>query len=110
MNKEIEQRLAALSALHKKMLEEFGKVIVGQTEVLEELLITVFAGGRVFDYKVTDTFIVQEKDVPMAQRLQNARWIGAFPDDRITMLTCWPPNNNTHRAFVIAKPVQGAGH
>src|SRR5439155_11640486 len=46
MNKEIEQKLAALSALHKKMLTEFGKVIVGQTDVLEELLITVFAGGH----------------------------------------------------------------
>ncbi|MBM3993740.1 MAG: MoxR family ATPase [Planctomycetes bacterium] len=46
MNPEIEQRLAALATLHKKMLEEFGKVIVGQTEVLEELLITIFAGGH----------------------------------------------------------------
>ena len=46
MNKEIEHNLAELSALHRKMLAEFGKVIVGQTEVLEELLITVFAGGH----------------------------------------------------------------
>src|SRR6266568_9160548 len=46
MNQEIEQKLAALSALHKKMLAEFGKVIVGQTDVLEELLITIFAGGH----------------------------------------------------------------
>src|SRR5215213_327708 len=46
MNKEIEQKLAALSDLHKKMLAEFGKVIVGQGDVLEELLITVFAGGH----------------------------------------------------------------
>src|SRR3954469_3504115 len=46
MNKEIEQKLASLSDLHKKMLAEFGKVIVGQTDVLEELLITVFAGGH----------------------------------------------------------------
>jgi sortase A len=72
--------------------------------------ITIFAGGREFDYKVTDTFIVQEKDVPMEQRLQNARWIGPFPDNRLTMLTCWPPNNNTHRAFVIARPVASSGH
>ena len=42
----IEQNLSALSELHKKMLAEFGKTIVGQTEVLEELLITLFAGGH----------------------------------------------------------------
>ncbi len=46
MSREIEQQLQALSGLHKRMLGEFGKVIVGQQEVLEELLITVFAGGH----------------------------------------------------------------
>ena len=46
MSKEIEQQLGALHTLHEQMLAEFGKVIVGQREVLEELLITVFAGGH----------------------------------------------------------------
>src|SRR2546421_6918874 len=46
MNKDIEKQLADLSVLHKKMLAEFAKVIVGQTDVLEELLITIFAGGH----------------------------------------------------------------
>jgi MoxR-like ATPase len=46
MKKEIEQQLEALSGLHQRMLAEFAKVIVGQREVLEELLITVFAGGH----------------------------------------------------------------
>src|SRR5262245_55828080 len=44
--KEIEQQVAGLSALHKKMLDGFGQVIVGQREVLEELLITIFCGGH----------------------------------------------------------------
>ena len=46
MNPEIENDLHALGQLHRRMLGEFGKVIVGQREVLEELLITVFAGGH----------------------------------------------------------------
>src|SRR3954464_4087272 len=46
MSKEIEQKLAALAGLHQRMLAEFGKVIVGQREVLEQLLITIFAGGH----------------------------------------------------------------
>jgi MoxR-like ATPase len=46
MNQDIEQKLAALSELHTKMLAEFAKVIVGQTDVLNELLITIFAGGH----------------------------------------------------------------
>jgi MoxR-like ATPase len=43
---DIEKQVAALAQLHRAMLGEFSKVIVGQREVLEELLITVFAGGH----------------------------------------------------------------
>src|SRR5579864_1010769 len=46
MNEQIEKQLEALSKLHSRMLEEFSRVIVGQREVLEELLITIFAGGH----------------------------------------------------------------
>jgi MoxR-like ATPase len=46
MNPEVEKQLAALGDLHRRMLEEFGKVIIGQRAVLEELLITVFADGH----------------------------------------------------------------
>jgi len=39
-------QVAGLNALRERMLEEFGKVIVGQEDVINELLITVFAGGH----------------------------------------------------------------
>ncbi len=42
----VERHLQALADLHQRMLGEFGKVVVGQRDVLEELLITVFAGGH----------------------------------------------------------------
>ncbi len=46
MNPEIEKQLAALGDLHRRMRAEFAKVIVGQRDVVDELLITVFAGGH----------------------------------------------------------------
>jgi MoxR-like ATPase len=46
MNPDIEKELAALGDLHRRMLAEFAKVIVGQRDVLDELLITVFSGGH----------------------------------------------------------------
>jgi MoxR-like ATPase len=46
VSKEIEAQIARLSAYRKQLLEEFAKAIVGQEEVLDELLITVFAGGH----------------------------------------------------------------
>ena len=46
MNPATEQQLSELKTLHDQLLAECGKVIVGQRDVLEELLITVFAGGH----------------------------------------------------------------
>ncbi len=46
MSKETEKQLKELHGLHEKMLAEFAKIVVGQRDVLNELLITVFAGGH----------------------------------------------------------------
>lgn len=46
MNGSIEEQIGQLSTYHKRLMEGFSKVIVGQQDVLEELLITVFAGGH----------------------------------------------------------------
>lgn len=46
MSPSIENQIADLQNHYQRMLDEFGKVVVGQRDVLEELLITVFAGGH----------------------------------------------------------------
>lgn len=46
MHETIEAQVQSLKTCRDHMIEEFGKVIVGQRDVLEELLITVFAGGH----------------------------------------------------------------
>src|ERR1700742_4669613 len=46
MSENIPQKIEALHRCHDEMLAELGKVVVGQREVLEQLLITVFAGGH----------------------------------------------------------------
>lgn len=58
-----------------------------------------------YHYRVTDRFILSEQDVSEAQRQQNAQWILPTIDERITLVTCWPYNTNTHRLIVVAKPV-----
>ena len=39
------------------------------------------------------------------QRLQNARWIAATADERLTLVTCWPNTTNSHRLIIVAEPV-----
>ena len=46
MNTNIEEQIGELSGYHQRLLDGFSKVIVGQRDVLEELLITVFSGGH----------------------------------------------------------------
>jgi sortase A len=69
-------------------------------------MVTLYMGDQPYYYTVVDKFIVKDKDEPDAVRRENAKWIGPFNEERLTLVTCWPYTNNTHRAIVIAKPVQ----
>jgi sortase A len=67
-------------------------------------LITLYDEEQLYNYQVEDKFIVKDKGEPEAVRLENAKWIGPFNEERLTLITCWPFNSNTHRLIVIAKP------
>ncbi len=69
-------------------------------------IVTLYLGEQVYNYAVVDKFIVKDKGEPDAVRRENAKWIGPFNEERLTLVTCWPYTNNTHRAIVITKPVQ----
>lgn len=66
--------------------------------------IILHADGRDYYYAVTDRFILPEKDASPEQRLQNGKWILPTTDERLTLVTCYPYTNNTHRVIVVAKP------
>jgi sortase A len=55
-------------------------------------------------YKVEQVLVLPEKGQPLEVRRQNASYIEPTTDERVTLVTCWPYNNNTHRVIVIAKP------
>jgi sortase A len=65
----------------------------------------VWAGGQEFTYKVEEVMVLEEKFAPYEQRVDNAKWIKPFDDDRLTLVSCWPEDDNTHRVVVIAKRV-----
>jgi sortase A len=64
----------------------------------------LYVGEVEYPYVVVEKFLVPEKYVSLEQRRENAKWIGYFPDERLTLVTCWPYISNTHRVIVIAKP------
>jgi sortase A len=68
--------------------------------------VILVADGREYTYTVTDRFILPERGVPEAQRRQNAQWIEPTAVERLTLVTCWPYEDNSHRVIVLANPAR----
>ncbi len=83
-----------------------GKVFARLKDLKQGDRIEIYAGSRAFDYEVTDLHNLPERDQPIDVRIENAKWMQATTDERITLITCWPPDNNTNRLIIVAKPVK----
>lgn len=66
--------------------------------------IMLYVGDTAYHYVVKEKFIVPEKYASKEQQLENKKWIDPTPDERLTLVTCWPYWSYTHRVIVIAKP------
>lgn len=62
----------------------------------------LWADGEEHRYLVDKVMIVPEKYATQEQRETNAAWIGHFDDDRLTLVSCWPRDDNSHRIIVVA--------
>lgn len=82
-----------------------GEVFRHLADVHEGDRIIVMVGDRSFEYEATLTTIVKEAGEPLETRSQNARWIAESDDERLTLVTCWPYPDSTHRFIVVASPV-----
>ena len=65
-------------------------------------VIEIEGEGRRYVYMVAQTMTLLEADQPVDVRQDNARWILPTNDERITLVTCWPQDGNSHRLVVIA--------
>jgi len=71
----------------------------------DEITVQTNVGTEVA-YMVSEVQIVPEKYASAAQRAANAQAISATSDERLTLITCWPANSNTHRVIVVAHLVK----
>ena len=83
---------------------EYGEVFGNLVDVNVGDIILVYSRDWAYSYRVTNRMILQEQDVPIEQRMENARWIGRSTDERLTLVTCWPKESNTHRLILVASP------
>lgn len=61
--------------------------------------------GQIFTYEVQQQELLAENGQPISVRIENARWIEATEDERVTLVSCWPYATNAYRVVVIARPV-----
>lgn len=71
--------------------------------------VVLYVGERPYRYVVEEKLILPDKYVSAEQKRENGKWIRYFPDERLTLVTCWPYTSNTHRVIVIAKPLLEEG-
>ncbi|MFN8492892.1 MAG: sortase [Caldilineaceae bacterium] len=55
-----------------------------------------------YAYVVDKVKVAPEKYANAKQRADNAAYLAQTDDQRLTLISCWPPNGNSHRVFVTA--------
>ncbi len=82
-----------------------GEVFRDLVDLNEGDTIILYDAEREYAYQVIHKEIFLERGQSIQVRLQNAQWIAPTPDERITLVTCWPYTDNSHRLVVVAEPV-----
>ncbi len=72
-------------------------------KVGDEVILTT-AAGTIFKYRISQAQIVNQKYASPEQQAANARFLDPTPSERVTLISCYPPTNNTNRVIVIAEP------
>ena len=86
----------------------YGEVFKSLAEVNEGDIIQVDSEGSRFSYQITNKMILPEKYEQLDVRMNNAQWILPSIDERLTLISCWPYESNTHRLIIVARPIARA--
>jgi len=71
--------------------------------IIQGDMILLTTGQREWTYQVNQVNILPVLD-PEADALAYAEYFKPTSAPRLTIVSCWPPDNNTHRVIVIAYP------
>ncbi len=82
----------------------FGEVFRDLEEIEIGDKIVLYDEGEAYLYTVTVREILPERGEELEIRQANANWIKRTTDERITLVSCWPYSDNTHRVVVVAVP------
>jgi sortase A len=83
--------------LQEDGITERSRVLDGRAIILHD------AAGQEFTYIIEGMYSLPDRNVSQAQRLENGRFMAPTSEPTLTLVTCWPYTNNTHRIVVVAR-------
>lgn len=83
----------------------YGEVFAHLEDLNAGDVIRVYSEQNIYEYIIANKMILPEKYEELDIRMNNARWILPSEDERLTLISCWPFNSNTHRLVLVASPV-----
>jgi LPXTG-site transpeptidase (sortase) family protein len=87
----------------------YGEVFRDLVDLKEGDEIILYSDRAAHTYIVEERVIFPERFAKPEQRVQNAELIFPTEEERLTLITCWPYESNTHRLVLVARPVHGEG-
>ena len=72
-------------------------------ELGDEVFVTSPAG--VFTYVVTEIHFREYRRASLEEQIAAGAFLAPMPEERLTLVTCWPYRVDSHRMIVVAKPV-----
>lgn len=84
----------------------YGKVFQNLYEVKEGQRIYLQTENKRWAYEVRYVLLLPILNVSAEQIKSYQQYLDPTADARVTIISCWPPQSNTHRVVVIAKPVE----
>lgn len=83
----------------------YGEVFKDLINLQVGYTLTLYSLGQQRIYRVDQKVILLETGQPLKVRLANAQYIAKTEDERLTLITCWPLNDNSHRLIIVARPI-----
>ncbi len=83
-----------------------GSVFARLQELKPGMQVIVRSKSRQITYRLDEKELLLERGQPMSVLLDHGKYILPTGDDRLTLVTCWPNTDNSHRLIWIAYPIE----
>lgn len=82
----------------------YGSIFSRLEELVEGDIIYIRSANYNQMYIIANKMTLAEKGQPLDVRIANSGWLQPSDDQRLTLVTCWPPYSDSHRLIIVAVP------